>query len=194
MPDYSKGKIYKIVNDKNDKIYFGSTCQSLSQRMGNHRGKQYLKLYTSNKLGVDLKECKIILVENVNCNSKEELLKRERYYIENFDCVNKNIPGRTLKEYYQENKDKLTEKGKIYRQNNKKKIYEKNKKYNEKNKDKITKWRKQWREKNRDKIREKGKEKITCDCGCLINKKHLAIHKRTKKHIKLLQEKQNNSN
>ena len=33
------------------------------------------------------------------CNTKLELEKRERYYIENFECVNKSIPTRTKKEY-----------------------------------------------------------------------------------------------
>ena len=32
----------------------------------------------------------IILLENFPCNNKNELLKREGYYIKNLDCVNKN--------------------------------------------------------------------------------------------------------
>ena len=35
--NYAKGKIYKIANDIDDEIYVGSTCQSLSKRMGIHR-------------------------------------------------------------------------------------------------------------------------------------------------------------
>ena len=37
MPDYSKGKIYKILNTIDDEIYIGSTCETLGQRMSKHR-------------------------------------------------------------------------------------------------------------------------------------------------------------
>ena len=35
--DYSKGQIYCIRNSDTNDIYIGSTCQSLSQRMAQHR-------------------------------------------------------------------------------------------------------------------------------------------------------------
>ena len=37
MPDYHKGKIYKILNTIDNEIYVGSTCELLSQRMARHR-------------------------------------------------------------------------------------------------------------------------------------------------------------
>jgi hypothetical protein len=42
MPDYSQGKIYKIVG--NGLTYYGSTCQSLSKRFQEHKTdyKQYI--------------------------------------------------------------------------------------------------------------------------------------------------------
>jgi hypothetical protein len=46
----------------------------------------------------------IILEEKYPCNSKEELHKRERYYIDNNLCVNKYIPTRTNQEYRKEKK------------------------------------------------------------------------------------------
>jgi hypothetical protein len=39
----------------------------------------------------------IILVENYPCNNKYELEAKERWYIENNDSINKNIPTRTKK-------------------------------------------------------------------------------------------------
>ena len=39
MPDYSLGKIYKVVNDVNNMIYIGSTCQPLYARMASHRSE-----------------------------------------------------------------------------------------------------------------------------------------------------------
>ena len=35
--DYKNGKIYQILNNVNDDIYVGSTCQALSKRMYQHR-------------------------------------------------------------------------------------------------------------------------------------------------------------
>ena len=36
MPDYSKGKIYKIYNTINDDIYIGATVQDLKLRLSGH--------------------------------------------------------------------------------------------------------------------------------------------------------------
>ena len=37
MPDYSKGKIYKMLNTIDYEIYVGSTIETLGQRMAKHR-------------------------------------------------------------------------------------------------------------------------------------------------------------
>ena len=36
MPDYNKGKIYKIVSPNSDKIYIGSTIRPLKERFWAH--------------------------------------------------------------------------------------------------------------------------------------------------------------
>ena len=120
MPDYSEAKIYKIVDNTNDNIYIGSTCQKLSQRLSEHvrHFKQYKEgkkvgYVTSYKI-IENEDYDIILIEKYNCKDKEELHKRERFYIEKFECVNKNIPGRTrkesCKEYREANKELIKEK------------------------------------------------------------------------------------
>lgn len=48
--------------------------------------------------------------------------ERERYYIQTNKCVNKAIPTRTDREYYQENKDKIHERKRNHYQENKDKI------------------------------------------------------------------------
>tara|TARA_R110000868_G_scaffold24856_1_gene97469 strand:+ start:296 stop:910 length:615 start_codon:yes stop_codon:yes gene_type:complete len=172
MPDYQKAKIYKIVDPNEEMIYVGSTCQSLSQRMAGHRS-DYKKLnnYCSShdifdKYGVE--NCKILLIENYSCNSKEELIKKEGEYIRQLNCVNKVIPGRTEKEWHEDNKDKIKENYKQYYQDNKDKITENHKQYYQDNKDKITEYSKQYRDDNRDEIKEcskqyyeKNRDKIT---------------------------------
>ena len=72
----------------------------------------------------------IILLEDCPCENKDQLSARERYYIESLNCINKIIPGRTDKEYYENNKEKFSQK---------------NKDYFELNKDQIKTYRKQYR-------------------------------------------------
>ena len=56
-----------------------------------------------------IKKSKIELVESFSCNSKEELLKREGYYISHNQCVNRCVAGRTRQEYRNENKEAIQE-------------------------------------------------------------------------------------
>ena len=45
MPDYSNGKVYKLVCDTTQKIYIGSTTLRLCQRLAQH--KIDFRLYTN---------------------------------------------------------------------------------------------------------------------------------------------------
>jgi hypothetical protein len=56
-----------------------------------------------------IENCKIELIENYPCNSKEELLKREGWYIKVTECVNKMVAGRTKQEWKQDNPEKAKE-------------------------------------------------------------------------------------
>ena len=107
--DYSKGKIYCIRNTINDNIYIGSTCQSLSQRMAQHRkamtANQRMKLYKSMKeLGRE--NFYIELLEEFPCENFMQLTKREGELIREHNSeLNHMINGRTKKEYQEENKE-----------------------------------------------------------------------------------------
>ena len=131
MVNYNFGKIYKIepiVDHDEGDIYIGSTTkQYLSQRLDTHRSDY--KQWKNNKHGkiqvfeifdkYSVEGCQIVLIETVNAESKDELLAREKHYIKSFKCVNKCIPGRTRKEYYQDNYDIIKEKNTVYKENNK---------------------------------------------------------------------------
>ena len=120
MPDYQNSKIYKLVNDElPDLIYYGSTTQPLFKRLYQHKDKYNT---SSSKLLFEKGNVKIILCENFPCNCKEELIKKEREYIENNNCINKRIPSRTKKEYNEDNKEKINEYKKEYYENNKEKL------------------------------------------------------------------------
>ncbi len=154
MTKYNNSKIYKIepVCEHDDKdVYIGSTTKNyLSERMTHHR-YDYKKwkdgqtrkttLYELfDKYGLD--NCKIILLENVFCEYSDQLRAKEASYIKTMNCINKAIPGRTAKEYREDNKEKIKEKRKIYVSENRSITQEKQKLYREKNREKIKEKRK----------------------------------------------------
>jgi len=113
MNRYFRGKIYKIIDNTNSNVYYGSTTETLEVRLRLHKN-----LNCSSRDIIANGDYDIILIENYPCNSKKELETRERYFIENNQCVNKVIPGRTPKEYYQDNREKKLQYVKEYNINN----------------------------------------------------------------------------
>tara|TARA_R100001198_G_scaffold62131_1_gene36216 strand:+ start:37 stop:573 length:537 start_codon:yes stop_codon:yes gene_type:complete len=176
MPDYQKGKIYKLWSPQGgeDEIYYGSTIDDLRKRKANHKNKN--NDCNSKILFEKYDDVRIEVIEEYPCDSKAELVKKEGEYIRNNKCLNKFIPDRKMKEYYQDNKERIQK----YVEDNKEKIKEYKKNYYENNKDKWNKYLE-----NKKKFI---KQKITCECGCLITKDKLARHQKTPKHIKLMEE------
>ena len=76
----------------------------------------------------------IILVEDFPCQRKEQLHARERFGMENTNCINKIIPTRTHQEWYKDNKGMITEKAAEYYQTNKSILAEKSAEYYQKTK------------------------------------------------------------
>jgi hypothetical protein len=159
MVNYQLGKVYKIVG--NGFIYVGSTTRPLlCKRLAGHNGMFRCfqngilnHYYTSFKCLADENHY-IELLELFPCNSKDELHTCERKWIEQLDCVNKHIPLRTDKEYYEDNKEKILKQTSHYRKENKEKIKEYHKQYYFDNKDKILKQTSHYRKENNDKIKE----------------------------------------
>lgn len=158
---YNGGKIYKLTDTNYTKMYIGSTCQELSARLSGHRrnyrnGKclcESAKLF--DEFGIE--NIKIELIEEIKCDNKVQLLKREGYYIMNNDCVNKRVAGRTHKES--------------------------SKAYRETHQEKLKQDYKDIYAKNKDELREKYKnEKYTCECGVEIRKIEKSRHSKTRKH------------
>ena len=123
---YSRGKIYKIVDNTNGNIYIGSTIETLKERLRKHIQKKDCAC----KNIFENDDYKIELIKDYPCESEEELNIEEQKYINEIDCINKNRAYRT------EEEEKEYKRG--YRKEYNKKYYEKNKKeYNEKRKEKI---------------------------------------------------------
>jgi hypothetical protein len=98
MPDYSKGKIYKIVCDSIELPYIGQTVQTLKIRLKNHRGlkaqyeRKYKKVgYCASYPYLDDPTHKILLIEDYPCSNLKELIYREAHFQHTILCSNKNI-------------------------------------------------------------------------------------------------------
>ena len=169
---YTKGKIYQIIDNSNNKCYYGSTIERLSARMAGHRRKY--KEYKDGKyphvtvfqifdeFGVE--NCKIELVENYSTNSKEELLRKEGEHISKGQCVNRCIAGRTRQEWRDEHR-------------------EEKQKYDQ-----------QYNNENKTMIHAKGNQKHTCEvCSGKYTSTNRAHHKRTITHTAAMNSQQNSS-
>jgi len=222
--DYSKGKIYKIWSFNSPEIYIGSTIQDLSERLRGHlrsfnHYKKTGKRYRVSFIILENEHYDIELIEYCPCKTKLELCRREGELQREMECVNKQIAGRTKKEYLEDNKEIIAKQHKNYYEDNKEIIKEKNREwkkknegyqqkyykenekelkekskiYREKNKEPIAIKCKKYKKKNKEKIKEYEKEilkiRVICECGQDIMKKTKARHIKTEKHIRLMEEK-----
>ena len=198
MNKYENGMIYMIESPSAKLIYYGSTCMPLSKRLSSHKNKYKNFKNGCNKFMasfniLDNDDYKIVLVEKYPCENKQQLFAREAYYIRNNECVNKAIPNRTNKEYYQDNKQKIDNVNKAYYENNIEHIKELARIRYLDNKEKIDKQHKEYYENNKECRRQynrdhykKTKENITCQCGESFLKKNTNRHNKSKKHIEFI--------
>jgi len=182
--NYSKGKIYKIVADTEEEYapYIGSTTKEyLSQRLAFHRySYNYWKKYGKSKIhSFDLFErfgvekCSIILIEKYPCDSRDQLISRERYWFDNIKNCNKIRPKITGDEEKEWDK-------KYYL-----KQLENDSEFNKKKYEKTVMLNPNDNKERYQKRREKVLEKITCECGAIIARNSLILHKKSLKHIAL---------
>ena len=177
--DYSKGKIYKIVNDDfPDLVYYGSTIQTLKQRFRQHKKD----LICAVKKIFETDNCRIELVEDYSCETKRELEIREKHYILNFECINIQTPvvskEETIKRqklWAKNNKGKRKEQLKKWRES-------KGKEYIQKHIEKHNKYSLEYYHENKKKIMEQRKITMECDCGGKFRKHCKKRHERSKKH------------
>jgi hypothetical protein len=101
--NYQNGKIYRIDCLTTGEVYIGSTCETtILKRLAGHlsaynRYKFSKKNFVMSFQIIERNNYKISLIEHYPCNSKEELLLREGYYIRSIKCINKCIPGSFIK-------------------------------------------------------------------------------------------------
>lgn len=133
MVNYNLGKIYRITCNQTGLTYIGSCTTSLSARVASH--KQQLKngkLSCTSYRVLENEDYYIILLEDFPCERREQLLARERFYIDSCECVNKNLPLRTNKEWYNDNSDRLISNQLVWNNQNRDKLNGYQKKYKQK--------------------------------------------------------------
>ena len=155
---------YCIVCNITGEKYYGSTVQSLKQRMNHHR------------CVLNCVSRQIILRGDYDVyplheyETELEARLKEGWYIDNKECINERrvcVTDEEKKEYY--------------------KVY--NKKYNQENRETIQKKVKiygvKYREKNKERIKLKKAEKVQCEfCNEYSTSSHLRRHQRSKKCLK----------
>jgi hypothetical protein len=160
-------------------MYIGSTTKDyVSKRMVEHRNAyiEFKAGRVKNKTSVvelfdefGIENCLIELIETCPCNSKDELRRREGEIIRASECVNKNVAGRTQKEWRDDTKYKRQEYARTYYETHKEQMQANEtrkeqitayyKIYNEKHKDFKKEYDRIYNETNKDKINEKRRAK-----------------------------------
>ena len=166
---FNLSKIYAIKSPHTDLYYIGSTTQPLYKRFNAHKidYKKYLTetyhFVTSYKI-LEHDDAYIELLEEINCENRKQLEKREGEIIKEHkaQCVNKYVAGRSLKEWTRDNSDKIRDQRKQYYIDNTDKIKQysidnsdKKKQYQIDNTDKIKQYNKQYRIDNSEMLKEK---------------------------------------
>jgi len=142
---FANSKIYRISSSLGDLIYIGSTAGTLDNRFVRH-AQDYFTYKRSGKCKVyscevfdayGIANCRIELLHYFPCESKLQLSQEEgRVQLMNLKyLVNKNIAGRSTKQYYADKRADILKQKKEYYKNNcdKRKAYQNN--YNKQRRD-----------------------------------------------------------
>ena len=198
--DYSEGKIYKLsIPGAEEFSYIGSTIQTLELRLSSHKSSAKsndIYKFASSILFEEDNVVEVTLLEAYPCANKQELLARERYWLEKFpDAINKNSPVQTreerrktqaeealkryhaLKESDPEEFKARAEAHKEWFKNNKEHIAEYNAKYQP---IRVEKEKARYNAGYGTIRNERKKEKGKCDiCNKEMNKNSLWLHKKS---------------
>tara|TARA_R110001632_G_scaffold201366_1_gene324392 strand:- start:14 stop:487 length:474 start_codon:yes stop_codon:yes gene_type:complete len=146
--------MYKIsCKDPNiTEIYIGSTG-NLKKRGRDHKSgcnnknahNHNLKVYKYIRANGGWTNFNMTKISDFECDNTIEKLKEERRLIEELGAtLNVIKPSRTVKEYRQDNKEKVKKTNKEWYERNKERVKKRDKVYREKNKEKIKKRKKEY--------------------------------------------------
>ena len=159
---YTNGKIYALRSHNSENYYIGSTITRLSQRLHEHK-KKYNQ-YNNKKT-------------YSKYQSSYKIMELGDYFIElleNCPCNSKEELNKKEGEYIRKYKTEIVNKCIAGR---------KNSEYVKDHKERVNEL---------CKIRYHKQEKVTCECGCILTKKYLKEHMKSKRHINKLDAKEKN--
>ena len=171
---------YKIVclDNSCDLCYVGCTanwkarCYMHKRNCTNEKSSHYnLKVYKTIRANDGWQNFKMIQIA-----TREQLTFRQAEQIEDEYRVELKATMNSKRCY-------LTEEQKLEQ------LKEQHKKWRDANKDYIKERNKEWRTNNDEYNKQYKKERITCECGCIVARSDLQKHKRTQKHLDLVQNK-----
>ena len=174
--------VYQITCNNSDIecVYVGST-KNLTMRKYHHNGrskneKHKVRLYTTIREHGGFSNWTVEAVETGTCETTFEIRSRERYYYDQLQpSLNMYRP--------QASKEVI----KLYKVKSKKQ-------WDIANQEKSKETMKQYYKNNREKIKQNVSNKVHCDaCNCEHNKGNILAHNKSKKHIKNLELKNNES-
>lgn len=189
MSKYADSRVYKL--EIGEDIYVGSTKTSLSTRVVNHKsafkkGKmKQQKLYDAiNAMPNKFNDVKPSIIEQVSCETKEQLLARERFWIEQLKpslnmvkFLNKTKEDKQQWEHeYRQNlevKAKKAERDRRYREKQGEVLLQKKREYNKTHK------KKPLTQEQKDEKNVKRREKVECPhCKASFAQAYMSRHVR----------------
>ena len=152
------GYIYEIRCNYTNQVYYGSSCVPFKTRMYKHK-----TLNTSSRDIIARGNYTAKVIENIIFKNKNELLMKERHYIQNNECVNKCIPiinkhekkervAELAKIWYKNHRESQIRKAAIWQKNNKERHNDAMHRYYLKNRDKLGQYQQARRQKQFDEL------------------------------------------
>jgi group I intron endonuclease len=187
MTDYV---VYKITCITDENIFYIGSTNDLKKRIFSHRAcykrKNHRHIYQCMDKNGGFDNFEFTIIETLNNTTKREAERREQHFITTLNPVMND-----MKRCYmtpEDKKEKIAKDGKEYYKKNRDRISEEGRNYREKNKERISNYSKEYYEKNKERIIQHQNVVIICECGCLSAKANLPRHKRSQKHIRLMNE------
>ena len=165
MGEYANAVVYKITTS--DSIYVGSAKNFAKRKkkhkynLYNEKGEHYnLKVYRG--IRANNYQWEMVVIKDFPCESEAELVFEEQRYIDELK------PDLNSKNSYTNKREYTKKYCAEYRQKNKEKLKKASANY--------------WLE-NKEEINKHKREKIECECGCIVRRGDLPRHKKTQRHL-----------
>lgn len=140
-------------------VYVGKTTLTMKERFSRHKSKSKSNKCSSKlliNLSFNIDDIEHMLIHEIELSKEDSvifenvLIKIYKNDYEELICVNRQMPGRTRKEYREQNVEKIKLCQNQYKKQNKEKIKIRKNEYNKKNVEKIKIGRNEYYQKNKE--------------------------------------------